>query len=614
MNSQLLLLPFPQKLIFLPDSYAFKQYISLNLKTNDDPSLRQVVQYFQHRYELIRNQNGDVQADSLQAGQCKIRLEPSIGIRPQGYRLLIQPDGITITGLDAEGAFNGVCTLLQIIQQHPDHLPCLEIEDWPDFPVRGIMVDISRDKVPTMDTLRDLIDFLAGWKINQLQLYAEHTFAYSQYPEIWKDASPLTAVEIRELDRYCTDRFIELVPNQNSFGHMNRWLINPRFAPLAEIQGDFETPWGMEHGPFSLCPLDSGSIELVTSLFDELLPNFTSRLINVGCDETFDLGQGRSKEACNRLGKGRIYIDFLKKIHSAVSARGYTMLFWADIIQQDILQQHPDLISELPRDAVALEWGYEADHPFEDHCRKLADVGLTFYVCPGTSSWDSITGRTQNMLDNIQNAAQAGLKFGAAGCLNTDWGDNGHWQMLPVSYLGFAAGAAFSWATTNQHPDLAQAVSLFVFQDPSGRTGKAFFEGGNIYHAAGFEPPNSSTLFWLLQKDFEELQPYTGLLNPDLLSNVEAAIDKVEKPDAQGRDGVLVNREFDFSMRLLKHACHRGRLLIENDPQKAAGMKSILREDLLEIQADYSSLWLQRNRPGGLKDSLARLTAMQNDY
>src|SRR5207342_333696 len=107
-------------------------------------------------------------------------------------------------------------------------------EDWPDFAVRGVMLDISRDKVPTMATLYEMVNLFASLKINQLQLYTEHTFAYSQHEEVWRNASPMTAEEIQFLDQYCKQRFIELVPNQNSFGHMERWLKHEKYRHLAE--------------------------------------------------------------------------------------------------------------------------------------------------------------------------------------------------------------------------------------------------------------------------------------------------------------------------------------------------------------------------------------------
>ncbi|HEX2972109.1 MAG TPA: hypothetical protein VHP11_07235, partial [Tepidisphaeraceae bacterium] len=88
-------------------------------------------------------------------------------------------------------------------------------------------------------------------------------------------------------------------------------------------------PWGRHEGPFSLCPTDPGSVMLIESLYDELLPHFSSRLFNVGCDETFDLGQGRSKGECEKRGKERVYLDFLLKIHKLVKERGRRMQFWA---------------------------------------------------------------------------------------------------------------------------------------------------------------------------------------------------------------------------------------------------------------------------------------------
>lgn len=237
----------------------------------------------------------------------------------------------------------------------------MEIEDWPDFSVRGVMLDISRDKVPTMSTLFSLIDMLAEWKINQVQLYTEHTFAYSQHRKVWEHASTMTAEEIQQLDRYCQERFIDLVPNQNSFGHMERWLKHDEYAHLAEAIDGAETPWGFRwKGPFSICPTDPQSPEFLKGLYTELLPNFSSSFFNVGCDETFDIGQGRSKADCDRIGVHRVYLNFINEVNNLVQSNGKQMMFWGDVI----LHQ-PDLIAELPKDIIALQWGYEANHPFD---------------------------------------------------------------------------------------------------------------------------------------------------------------------------------------------------------------------------------------------------------
>ena len=57
-----------------------------------------------------------------------------------------------------------------------------------------------------------------------------------------------------------------------------------------------------------------------------------------------------------------------------------------------MLQKMPDsALHDLPTDVIACEWGYEDTHPFAARCERLADIGIPFMVCPGTSSWNSWT-------------------------------------------------------------------------------------------------------------------------------------------------------------------------------------------------------------------------------
>jgi hexosaminidase len=531
------------------------------------------------------------------AAPLRLEVDPS-AIAPRAYRLSIAPTQITLIAHDAAAAYYGRQTLAQIALQSPGGLPCMEIEDWPDFPVRGVMLDISRDKVPTMQTLLALVDLLAGWKINQLQLYTEHTFAYRDHGEVWKNASPLTATEIVQLDEYCRARFVELVPNQNSFGHMERWLRLPRYQTMAEAADGAQTPWGYRwKGPFSLCPIDPRSIEFLSGLYDELLPNFTSKLFNVGCDETFDIGQGRSSAAAAAKGKTHVYLDFLKQVHALVQARGRTMMFWGDIIIDE-----PSLIGDLPRPIIALEWGYEADHPFDRDGRLFAESGVPFYVCPGTSSWLSIAGRTDNMLANQISAAENGLKHGAIGFLNTDWGDHGHLQYLPVSYAGLAAGAAVSWCLeSNRDLDLPSVLDVHAFSEPLG---KAACDLGNVYRAVGKQWTNSSALFRILVPSSTHKDPMDGITMEGLLA-AEAAIDDAMKLMSGSS---LVAEEFVNAAAMLRHACHRGMWKL------GRGNSAELAEHLRPIIAEHRRLWLARNLPGGLEDSTGRLTEKLTEY
>lgn len=610
------LLPAPREIRPAADGYELADHRLIVL----DSAAPQTLLFSARRLQAaLRTQHGltweIVAGDAVPQSEVGIRLSVAQGSmrQPQGYRLTITANGIWAVAATPAGIFYAICTLVQLVESSASALPGLFIQDWPDFAARGVMLDISRDRVPTLNTLYNLVDLLASWKINQFQLYTEHTFAYRNHPEVWAEASPLTGEEILALDAYCGERFIELVPNQNSFGHMERWLKFPRYRGLGELMGSWVTPWGeTQQGGFSLCPGDPASIELVRSLYDELLPHFSSRLFNIGADETFELGQGRSAEACEALGRGRIYLDFLLTVYREVQARGHTMQFWGDIITQ-----HPELIGELPRNIIALEWGYEADHPFDAHGEHFAAAGIPFYVCPGTGSWRTLAGRTDSILGNLRNAAESGLKHGAVGYLNTDWGDLGHWQPLPVSYLGFAYGAAASWTCEAlSHLDFTSALSHYAFGDPTGTLGSIAFDLGNIHQVTAVTLFNATIFFELLRAAPESVPGIDGLTEAGLRRALDA-IDVVMARWPQSRsarpDAQLIQREYAWVADMMRHACRRGLWALHGAPMRSPESLG-LRQDFDRLTADFRGLWLTRSRRGGLADSAARLEQVRRTY
>jgi hexosaminidase len=534
---------------------------------------------------------------------------------PQGYRLSVEPKGIRVAAQTAQGAAYGLSTLKQLLAGSGRALPTVQIADWPDFERRGVMLDISRGKVPKMETLYRFVDLLADLKINEFQLYTEHTFAYRNHKEVWQNYSPMTGEEILLLDRYCRERFVDLVPNQNSFGHLKEWLIHERYHHLAE-QTTGWTAWGMQfEGPFSLCPVEPATIPFLAELYDELLPHFSSQYFNVGCDETFDVGQGRSKEAVEKLGEHRVYVDQLLRIYDLVKARGKTMQFWGDIIIKA-----PEFIAELPKDVVALEWGYEANHPFDEHCAHFAKAGIPFYVCPGTSTWNSLVGRTENAIGNLKSAAVAGLKHGAIGYLNTIWGDRGHQDYQPVSYLPIAYGSAVSWAVeANQEVDVTPYLDKHLFKDRASKIGKLLYDLGNTYLEQGTSTFNGTTACYLLH--FGPTSKRVGELTEANLDHLAGAIAKVaaglDEVDLACEDGALVVAELRNAVRMLLHACALGKMGVKQNagekPDRAAVMA--LAKDLDEIMAEHRKLWLARNRIGGLEEmSLVPLRRIREGY
>jgi len=220
-------------------------------------------------------------------------------------------------------------------------------------------------------------------------------------------------------------------------------------------------------------------------------------------------------------------------------------------------------------------------------------------VCPGTSSWNSFAGRTENCLENLRAAARAGMAHGATGFLNTDWGDNGHWQFLPVSYLGLAAGAAVSWHHAGRETDYTRELDAHVFRDHAGVMGGLARDLGNAYLRTGVKIHNESALFQVLR---HPERPAPEGLRPAALQETRAWIESVAgRLDGARMDlpeAALIRDEYALTVRLMQLACDR-----------AAGVQTT-REELAVIIAEFRRLWLARNRVGGLSDSVSRLEAL----
>ncbi|MCC6696013.1 MAG: helix-turn-helix domain-containing protein [Candidatus Hydrogenedentes bacterium] len=541
----------------------------------------------------------------------------SIAINPdqmhhrQGYTIHIRPSRgkrkschIAITAHDETGVFYAAQTLRQIgrLARECNSIPTCRIEDWPDIPNRGVMLDVAQDKVPEMKFLFEMVDLFASWKYNQLQLYTEHTFACEGHHVVWEDASPLTPVQVRDLDRYCRERYIQLVPNQNSLAHLGRWLEHPKYAGLAEISGGDD-----------LCTVDPRTFDLLRSIYASMLPNFSSPLVNVGCEETWSLGQGRSEGEVLRRGVGRVYLEFLLRVLELVREHGKAMQFWGDIVNR-----HPELACKLPLDMIAMEWGYEADHPYPEHAQRFHDHGVRFYVVPGTSSWSSFLGRTDNALANLRSAAETGRDYGAEGYLVADWRDAGHWEFPPISYLPLLYGAAVSWCLdTNVEADVAKLADLYAFHDAAGVMGRVAYDLGNAHKLTGVTFRDTTAYYQVLRHFLEKPLTYGGLerLQARNLEKTSAYIDSVlarmDIADLRCPHADLIVAEIRLNAELAKFACRLGAARIQAGRVPTSGLPkevyTLLMNELDSLIAEYRRLWLERNRAGGLKDSVGRM-------
>lgn len=381
---------------------------------------------------------------SITRGSSKkesIRLAIDEKLREEEYVLDVSQGGIRIAGGSKKGLFYGIQTLRQMIQQKGACIPYAAIRDFPAIPNRGYYYDVTRGRIPTLDWLKRLADKLAFYKINQLQLYIEHSFLFENLSEVWRDDTPLTPEDILELDAYCRERNIDLIPSLSSFGHLYKVLRTRQFSHLCELPDSENQPFGfvdrMEHHTIDVS--NPESLAFVKRLIEEYLPLFSSDYFNIGADETFDLGKGRSSQLAQKVGKNRMYLDFVKELCSFLVTKGKKPMFWGDIICG-----FPEAVKELPAETICLNWGYSREEK-EDSTQSLAHAGARQYCCPGVCGWDQFVNLIEDSYENIRRMCTYASQYGAEGVLITDWGDCGHINHCDFGMTGMIYGASFSW-------------------------------------------------------------------------------------------------------------------------------------------------------------------------
>ncbi len=386
-------------------------------------------------------------------GGTPLRFSVGEDARDESYTLTVEECEIRIAAPGVRGAFYAIQTLRQLFTE--ERVPCLYIEDKPDFAYRGFYHDVTRGKVPTLRTLKALVDRMVYLKMNSLQLYVEHTYPFEECREIAQRWGAITPQELCELDAYCQERFVDFIPSLATFGHMYEILREKPYRHL-RVLSDFEEThnfrWErMRH--HTINPKHPESFPLVRSLIGQYMPNFCSDYFNICCDETFDLEESLGERA------GALYVDFVKRIIGEVKSHGKTAMMWADI-----LEKHPETIAELPEDTVFLSWDY-SEEVKKEKFEKIAAFGRPQIVCPGTSSWSALCENILISEDNIGRAAEFGYACGAIGVLNTNWGDLGNPCSLALADFGLSWGAEKSWSvTTEKGEEFYENVEHLVYK------------------------------------------------------------------------------------------------------------------------------------------------------
>ena len=460
---RLRLVPFPKQVTAKPGTFALEEGLVLQVPAQTaEPMAAQLLA------ELKRAGVDRVEVKPLLDSSRVMSLSKGAGVpkpaefaadaAPESYVLSIASDSIQASGHDAAGLFYAVQTLGQMIRANrvDNRLPCLEIRDWPSLKWRCFQDDLTRGPSSTAATLRQHVDLGSELKMNLFTYYMEYQFAFRKYPFIGPADGSLTPEDLTELVGYAGKRHVDVLGNQQSFGHLTAILKHPQFAELRETD-------------YLLNPAREESYQLLDDLYSEVCPLLPFPMFNVCCDETFGLGTGPSKAVAAELGEGGLYVRHIRRIHDLLKEKhGKQMMMWGDIILM-----HPDKLDQIPKDTVMLTWGYGPADSFEHQIIPFTEAGYQFFVCPGINNWSRILPDFRSTEINIRNFVRDGVKHGALGMLNTEWEDDGE-ALQGYKWHGYAWGAECAWnASTTEPEDFQRRIGGVLFGEPGDHFGQA---------------------------------------------------------------------------------------------------------------------------------------------
>lgn len=606
------IVPSPQEVIYGEGSFVLESDIGISLYLKDKEE--EAFIYGQLKDEF--NQSIGSEIKILEGGGTRriilgveggsrafnrlinqFNLKPGEELGSEGYRLLVTPELILISANSIKGVFYGAQTLKQLIrtERFDMAIPVLEIRDWPDLEIRGMMDDISRGPVPTKEYMYQQIERMAEMKVNMLTYYTQDVVKTESHPAFAPAGGALDIQEWSELADYAKKYHIDLVGNFQSFGHFENILKHPEYAHL----GESET---------LLSPAFEESYQLLEDIYTEMIPAFHSDYFHINSDETFDLGTGASKAMVDSLGEAVVYANHIIRIHEIITKLGKKVMMWGDIA----LEQ-PEILDLLPKDIILITWGYDAMDDYSPRIIPFKEAGFTQLVSTGVLNSFSTIPDFNVAISNIGGFMAESKKQEVWGMLNTVW-DDGGFALFSKDWYGVAYAADQSWNSTHIDNTYDIRFNKALYGSPNDGITKAIHKINELSGLKSTEKMNADVIW----------EPFVPELGQQVLTNIQdwaKVLEIVEAAEVflETADPIIYSADLEY----IQHTIDLYKFLATSKPDivKAAelykqayelqtknhqqsrsllvevfGLVNKMYEELEELKMENQYLWIQENR------------------
>lgn len=558
---------------------------------------------------------GQLDNPKIRAELDKANLNIPADMSGEGYALIVNSKRIVVGGKTEAGTFYGLQTLKQMVRGEGANafIQGAKIVDFPTMRYRAFSDDISRGIVPTVDYIKRQIRTFAYFKMNMHSLYMEHTFASKLHPLYAPEEGSLSPEELKEIVAFANKYHVEIVPEQQTFGHLHKVLKFEKYNRLAEV------PYGDV-----LTPQEEESFKLVADWYKEIDEIFPSKFFHIGADETFELGEGRSREESKEKGVGKVYFRHINRVRDILQPYNRRLMMWGDIALN-----HPELIGDIPKEMVIMNWAYGARESYKSRIDPFKNAGLEQFVCPSVWNFNLIFPNNEFATVNIRNFVRDGQEAGAMGVMNTNWDDDGE-TLFEMTWYGVGLGAAAGWE--NAPLDIEKFDAKFdwsFFRAENANLTKDIRTLGAASKTLGIEQTQNS-LFWQnpFQPDFQKKSRELNAKAKELRLQVESVEENLKRNGAKPKRNKEMIPAMHFAAERFNHLGRKLTLTEQfsqayweayrnmADRQKvrkltwfSGAIYNWLREateELAELKRKYRVLYLAENKPSHLDSVLTR--------
>ena len=321
------------------------------------------------------------------------------------------------------------------------------------FKYFGVMIDVSRNAVMTVDTMKWYFPLLKKMGYNCVFLYSEDTYYVEGEPYFGYMRGRYTEAEMREMDEFASSIGIEIIPCVQALAHVNATL---RWDHVKVDTDDI------------MLVDDERTYELIDHMFASLSKSFKTRKIHVGMDEAYMLGRGKHLDIHGYEPISTIMERHLSKVCEIAKKHGYEdIMLWSDMYMRafnngnyyvrDYVKVPKEVVKSVPEGVIPVYWDYyhKDEHIYDVNLDAHKQMSKNTWFAGGAWSWGGFMPHNDYGMLTMQVGIRSAVKNKVKNAFITMWGDDGaecsKVAMLPCLF------AISEFAKGNEDMDLIKA-------------------------------------------------------------------------------------------------------------------------------------------------------------